>query len=126
MKKITITFTLLLVSLMAQAGGLLTNTNQHISFVRMMARGASHEIDAVYSNPAGVAWMDEGWTLSLNNQSAFQTRTVDATFPLFGTESRKYEGNTSAPIIPSIFIIFQACVYCVENVPISMRLLEYP
>ena len=115
MKKITITFTLLLVSLMAQAGGLLTNTNQHISFVRMMARGASHEIDAVYSNPAGVAWMDEGWTLSLNNQSAFQTRTVDATFPLFGTESRKYEGNTSAPIIPSIFATYRKDNWAIQG-----------
>ena len=63
MKKTFIALSLLSGSLMAQAGGLLTNTNQHISFVRMMARGASHEIDAVYSNPAGVAWMDQGWTL---------------------------------------------------------------
>lgn len=51
----------------AWAGGLLHNTNQHIAFMRMMARGASHEIDAVYTNPAGLAFMDhEGWTLSLN------------------------------------------------------------
>ena len=42
----------------ALAGGLLHNTNQHIAFMRMMARGASHEIDAVYTNPAGLAFMD--------------------------------------------------------------------
>ena len=35
----------------ASAGGLMTNTNYHIAFDRMMARGASMEIDAAYSNP---------------------------------------------------------------------------
>ena len=33
------------------AGGLMTNTNYHIAFDRMMARGASFDIDAAYSNP---------------------------------------------------------------------------
>ena len=32
------------------AGGLMTNTNYHIAFDRMMARGATFDIDAVYSN----------------------------------------------------------------------------
>ena len=43
---------------LAFAGGYLTNTNQHISFLRMLARGASTEIDAVYSNPAGLAFLE--------------------------------------------------------------------
>ena len=38
------------------AGGLMTNTNYHIAFDRMMARGATFDIDAAYSNPAGLAW----------------------------------------------------------------------
>ena len=45
-----------LVSTTAFAGGLMTNTNYHIAFDRMMARGASFDIDAVFSNPAGLAW----------------------------------------------------------------------
>ena len=42
------------------AGGLMTNTNYHIAFDRMFARGASTEIDATFSNPAGRVWGHEG------------------------------------------------------------------
>ncbi len=90
----------------AWAGGLLHNTNQSIHFVRMMARGASHEIDGVYTNPAGLAFMDhEGWTLSLNIQSASQTRDVLTTFPLFpeADHTRLYKGKAEAPIVPSLY-----------------------
>ena len=45
-------------TLQLKAGGLMTNTNYHISFDRMMARGATFDIDAAYSNPAGLAWID--------------------------------------------------------------------
>ena len=55
-----------LCSLSIMAGGLMTNTNYHIAFDRMFARGATSEIDAAYSNPAGLAWGHEGWQLSLN------------------------------------------------------------
>ena len=43
----------------AMAGGLLTNTNQHVAFNRMMSREASIGIDGVYYNPAGVAFMSK-------------------------------------------------------------------
>lgn len=115
MKKTLIALLLLSGSLMAQAGGLLTNTNQHISFVRMMARGASHEIDAVYTNPAGVAWMDEGWTLSLNIQSAYQTRNVEASFPMFGTEPKLYKGDAAAPVIPSLYATYRKDRWAIQG-----------
>ena len=60
----------LLVSLMltvattATAGGILTNTNQSIDFLRNPARDAAIGIDGVYSNPAGVAFMPEGFHLA--------------------------------------------------------------
>ncbi len=98
----------------AQAGGLLHNTNQHIDFVRMMARGASNEIDAVYTNPAGTAFLNhEGLTLSLNIQSAYQTRDCVTTFPLFaytnadGNPSRKYDGDAAAPVLPSLYAVYK-------------------
>ena len=50
------------------AGGLMTNTNYHIAFDRMFARGATFDIDAAYSNPAGLAWGHEGFQISLNFQ----------------------------------------------------------
>ena len=95
---------LLMVSISTFAGGYLTNTNQHVSFLRMLAHGASIDIDGVYSNPAGLSFLPEdGLYLSLNGQSAYQTRTIDATFPLFPEEGnrRYYEGKASAPFIPS-------------------------
>ena len=42
-RKITLAFSLTAFCLTSFAGGLLHNTNQHIAFVRMMARGATHE-----------------------------------------------------------------------------------
>ncbi len=107
MKRIT-TLALLLasVSITTLAGGLLHNTNQHIAFMRMMARGASHEIDAVYTNPAGLAFMDhDGWTLSLNIQSASQRRDVLTTFAMFpeADHTRLYKGKAEAPVLPSLY-----------------------
>lgn len=106
MRKLSlISFIMLIVSVPTFAGGLLTNTNQNVAFLRNIARGASTEIDAVYSNPAGVAFMNDGFHLSFNGQSAFQTRTITSTFAPFvgngGSATKVYEGEASAPFIPS-------------------------
>ena len=105
MRKISlIGFVMLIVSIPTFAGGLLTNTNQHVAFLRMLARGASIDIDGVYSNPAGLAFLPgDGLYLSLNGQSAYQTRNISTTFPLFPEEGnrRYYKGTASAPFIPS-------------------------
>ena len=105
MRKISlIGFVMLIVSIPTFAGGLLTNTNQHVAFLRMLARGASIDIDGVYSNPAGLAFLpSDGLYLSLNGQSAYQTRNIDMTFPLFPEDGhrRYYKGTASAPFIPS-------------------------
>lgn len=104
-----ISIVLLIVSTSTFAGGLLTNTNQHILFLRMLARDASTQIDAVYSNPAGLAFMEDGMHVSLNIQSAYQTRKINSTFAPFaanvnnlGQTSKFYKGEASAPVIPSV------------------------
>ncbi|MCI6504120.1 MAG: transporter [Prevotella sp.] len=91
------------------AGGLLTNTNQNIAFLRNPARDAAIGIDGVYSNPAGVAFMPEGWHVSLNLQNAHQTRTIESTFAGFagnsghlGQATKKFEGKADVPVLPSI------------------------
>lgn len=88
------------------AGGLLTNTNQSSHFARMLARDASLQIDAVYTNPAGLVKLGDGFHFAFTNQSAFQTRTITSTFDPFagfgGNKEKEYEGTASAPIIPSI------------------------
>ena len=93
------------------AGGLLTNTNQSVHFLRNPARGASMEIDAVYTNPAGLAKLStNGFHFSVNNQSAFQVRTITSTFAPFalnGSSEKEFEGKASAPIIPSLFAAYK-------------------
>lgn len=94
------------------AGGLLTNTNQSIHFLRNPARDASTEIDAAYTNPAGLAKLPvDGFYFSFNNQSAFQTRTITSTFTPFagfgGNTTKVFEGKASAPIIPSLHAAYK-------------------
>ena len=84
----------------ALAGGLMTNTNYHIAFDRMFARGATTEIDAAFSNPAGLAWGHEGFQLSLNFQKPWQNRDIEF-------NSTKYEGVASAPIVPALFASYK-------------------
>ncbi|MGL5262150.1 MAG: hypothetical protein ACRC9P_07190, partial [Bacteroides sp.] len=62
---------LLLVSIKTFSGGLLTNTNQHVMYLRYLARQASTSIDGVYFNPAGTVFLKEGFNFSINGQSAF-------------------------------------------------------
>jgi long-chain fatty acid transport protein len=92
-----------------QAGGLMTNTNYHIAFDRMMARGASFDIDAAYSNPAGLAWGHNGWQVSFNWQMPSQDRDVTSTFPLFTTanHTQKFKGKASAPFVPGLFASYR-------------------
>ena len=85
------------------AGGLMTNTNYHIAFDRMMARGATFDIDAAYSNPAGLAWGHEGFQLSLNFQKPWQYRNIEMTKPQY----HLYEGKASAPIVPALFASYK-------------------
>ena len=89
------------------AGGLLTNTNQHVAFNRMMSREASIGIDGVYYNPAGVVFMGDGHHLAINWQLAYQTRTINNDYSLFTNNvnnpitPRDFKGKAFAPVIPS-------------------------
>lgn len=103
----------LMVSSTTFAGGLLTNTNQNVAFLRNPARDAVIAIDGVYSNPAGVAFLPKGFHLSLNWQAAWQKREMISSAPFYGfnqnnkgiTENgltyNKYVGTATAPVIPS-------------------------
>ena len=93
----------------ATAGGILTNTNQSIDFLRNPARDAAIGLDGVYSNPAGVAFLPEGFHLGINWQYAHQTRTITCNNPVFalgrkngGNTTKIFEGVADAPCIPSI------------------------
>lgn len=93
------------------AGGLLTNTNQSAQFLRNPSQDAATNIYSVYSNPAGVIKMPEGFHFSFNNQSAFQTRTITSTYAPFtgfgGNATKEFEGTASAAIVPSLQGVFR-------------------
>ena len=101
--------TALMVSNSTFAGGILTNTNQNATFLRNPARNAAIAIDGVYSNPAGIAFLPEGFHLSVSWQAAWQKRVMDVNNQLLfdknadgkGT-SREFVGETNAPVIPSV------------------------
>ena len=110
MKKIVfslIVFTMTTID--AFSGGILTNTNQSVLFLKNPARNAAIGLDGVYSNPAGVAFMPEGFHLAINWQIAHQTRTVTSTDQMYlmgkkneGKMTKKFEGVADAPFIPSV------------------------
>lgn len=93
----------------ALAGGILTNTNQSIPFLGNPARNAAIGIDGVYFNPAGVAFMDDGFHLGLGLQNIYQTRSVTTAFTPYaygvnnlGHTVKKYKGEAKVPVMPSI------------------------
>lgn len=111
MKKITVMLTgiMLAATTTATAGGILTNTNQSIDFLRNPARDAAIGLDGVYSNPAGVAFLPEGLHIGFNWQYAHQTRTITSTNPVFalgrknnGESTKIFKGVADAPFIPSL------------------------
>ena len=107
-KKVLLSASLLMATSLAFAGGLLTNTNQNASFLRNPSRNAVIAIDGVYSNPAGIAFLPEGFHLSLSWQGAWQKRQITSTMPLYqlgtmnnGASTKLFEGVSKAPVIPS-------------------------
>lgn len=93
----------------AWAGGLVTNTNQNASFLRQLSQEAIIDINGMYANPAGIAFLAPGAHVAFNIQSAKQNRDVTTSFPLMAyshnhanNPSKKYHGNALAPIIPSV------------------------
>jgi len=113
---------LLLAASSAFAGGLLTNTNQSVHFLRNPALDATTGIEAVYANPAGLTFLSEGFHLSFTNQSAFQTRTISSTFAPFaanegneGSTTKVYTGEASAPLIPSFQLAYKKDRYVIST-----------
>ena len=119
-KLLLISAATLIVSNSTFAGGILTNTNQHAAFLRMLSRGATTEIDGALSNPSGLAFLPkDGFHVGLSIQSAYQTRNIDASFMTYNGVSatgptvsdkpfeKYYEGTAAAPVIPSLFAAYK-------------------
>ena len=93
------------------AGGLVTNSNQSAAWVRLPSRNASVETDAAYFNPAGLMKLENGFHLSLSNQSIFQTRTItnDYSGPggVYGLNVHSFDGEVTALAFPSIYAVYK-------------------
>lgn len=91
----------------AVAGGINTNTNQNVAFLRNCARDAVIGIDGAYFNPAGVVFLPAGLYVSNNWQIASQTRTINNDYALFTnnvnnpTTPRDFKGKAFVPVLPS-------------------------
>jgi len=106
MKKIlVILVTLTSTVLHLQAGGLVTNSNQSATYYRMLARGASMSGDAVYYNPGGLAFLDDGLTISLNSQTIWMQRTL--TNDLATLNNPEFIGKLFVPVFPGIYAAYK-------------------
>lgn len=86
------------ISSVAFAGGLMHNTNQSVDFVRNFAQDASTTNSAVYYNPAGTAFAEDGLYVSAHSQTVWQTREIET--DKFGD----YEGKSFVPVMPSLMV----------------------
>ena len=102
MKRIFASIALVSLAVVSFAGGLLTNTNQSASFVRNPARYASLETDAIYFNPAGTAFFNEGWSFSANWQMIWQQRDA-----INLQNNKKYDGKVYVPCMPTLFAAYK-------------------
>lgn len=87
------------------AGGIVTNTNQSASFIRMPVMDATLSIDGAYYNPAGLVHLQNGFHLSLNNQYVSQTRTITSDYALL--KNKEYKGDVLAPLFPTLYAVYK-------------------
>lgn len=90
---------------LAQAGGIVTNTNQSASFLRKPAQDAVIDATGTYYNPAGLAFLSDGFHFSLSNQTISQTRSISSTFPNMATTD--FEGSVFAPLFPTVYAVYK-------------------
>lgn len=105
MKKLLTFFIAVFVPGILIAGGLVTNTNQSAAWVRMPSRNASTGIDAVYYNPAGLMKLENGFHISISNQSIFQKRNVESTYRWLNDSL--FVGNVKAPVFPGVYAAYK-------------------
>lgn len=108
MKRMNLLLVFMLVSSqLLMAGGLKTNSNQSAAWARFLSREATLEIDGVYFNPAGLAHLNNGLSLSISNQSIFQNRTISSDYIFLNNVPQSYEADLSAPFFPNIYAAYK-------------------
>lgn len=85
--------------------GILTNNNQSATFIRLLSRNASLDVDAVYYNPAGLVKLSDGFHLSLHNQTITQDKKILNGFPLLNDSN--YLGEVRVPFFPNLYAVYK-------------------
>lgn len=108
MKRITLLLIgLLTLPFFSYSGGIVTNQNQSASYIRMFARDASTDIDAVFFNPAGLTKLDDGLYLSLNYQYINQNKFVTSNYVNLNNSPVEYKGQISVPVFPGVYAAYK-------------------
>lgn len=87
--------------------GLYENTNQSAEFIRTLSRYASTDVDAVYYNPAGTAYLKDGLYCYISNQIIFDKQKIDDSslaLKYYNIDS-SYKGNAHSYVFPDLYII---------------------
>lgn len=87
------------------SAGILTNNNQSATFIRLLSRNASLDVDAVYYNPAGLVKLSDGFHLSLHNQIITQDKKIINGFPLLNEPN--YLGEVRVPFFPNLYAVYK-------------------
>ena len=109
MKKIVISLATALAATSAFAGGLLTTTSQNAHYLRFFTQDANITLSSLYANPAGQAFLHNGWHMGISSMTAIQSRTIDTTFPAFALNT-----NNPNPTHTFKLLLLQGCC-CVRG-----------
>ncbi len=105
MKKILAFVALALFCVPMASAAIITNTNQSAVFIRMLARNASMDIDAVYYNPAGLTQLKNGFHVAIYNQYISQEKKVINAHPLLNQDT--YIGEVNVPFFPNFYAVYK-------------------
>lgn len=100
------------ITISVSADGLVTNTNLSAAWVRLPARNASVNIDAVYYNPAGLIKLKNGFHVSVSDQSIFLKSKITNDYGgpggTSGLNEHTFAGTLTTPLFPSIYAVYKA------------------
>lgn len=112
-RKSILTLALGALCLTSFAGDYVTNTSMPVQFLRNPAQQAQISVYGAYYNPAGVAFMDNGFHIALSWEIVHQNRYPQATYSPFamgkknnGSDTKSFQGNTNVPFLPSVFATY--------------------
>ena len=113
-KKLILTVALGIAADSAYAGGYVTNSNQNVAYLRNPAQNAVIGVQGAYFNPAGIGFMENGWHIALDVQTALQRRYTTSTYePLkYGIDNegrgyKKYTGKSFVPALPHLDLVYK-------------------